>query len=182
MRGKYFKFFFNVLLICFLATVQFSFISGLPYFLDNFNLALVALIVILGFFGLNESLWWALGVGFLLDLFSFAPFGVFLISLVLAVLLADFLLNNFFTNRSLYSFLALTFFSTVFYFLIFIVINYMARLVILKDVKLIFNFNFLLDFGAQIVLNLIFVLVSFYLAGFLSARLRPAFLAKKSLK
>ncbi len=122
----------NIILIISLSVVQIALVSGLPAPAGNLNLALVVLIFILGFSGFNFAAWWAVGVGFLFEIFSFLPFGAFLIGLSLTVIIANWLLNYFFTNRSLYSFLALTGLATVIYGLIinFFVLIFVEQLTI----------------------------------------------------
>ncbi len=115
MNSKYIKIFFNALFIIILVVFQISFIDGLPTYFNNLNLPLVTLIFILVLGGLNPAFWWSLGIGFMFDIFSFMPFGLFTICYFLTIILTHFLLINFFTNRSLYSFLTLTFFATVSY-------------------------------------------------------------------
>src|SRR6056297_2115887 len=77
---------------------------GWPGFL---NLGLIILIFVLELSGFYWGLGWALGLGFFYDIFYFQTFGVFLLSFLLVALLSQFLLAKFFTNRSLYSYLAL---------------------------------------------------------------------------
>ncbi|MBU1684322.1 hypothetical protein KKC56_02565, partial [Patescibacteria group bacterium] len=102
-----------LILIITLAILQLSFISNLPWQLSQLNLFLVILIFILSLGSFKTALWMTIGIGILFDIFSFNLFGFFLICLFLTILFANFLLINFFTNHSLYSFCALTFFSTL---------------------------------------------------------------------
>lgn len=166
----------QALLIILASLLQFSFISGLPLALNNFNLILVILIFILSFGSLKLSMWWAVSAGFLLDTFSFLPFGVFLASLPLTILAANFFIVKFFTNRSLYSFFALTFLTTIFYNIILNLINYLAGY---KSALFSFNRIFLVSLGEQIILNLFAALIIFYIINFISNKWRPVFLIKR---
>lgn len=172
----YLKIFLNLILIVALIIGQLSFISSLPFGLNNFNLILVILIFILMLKGFKMALWWAMGAGFLLDIYSFSPFGIYLISLFLTILLANFLLVNFFTDRSLYSFMVLAFFSTLFYNLLF----YLSALStgMLGKGVITFNKEFWLNLGTQLFLNLLFVFLFFYVISFASKRLKPVFLER----
>lgn len=167
----------NIILIIGLAVAQISLISGLPGLASNLNLVLVVLIFILGFSRFDFAAYWAVGLGFLLEIFSFLPFGAYLVSLSLTLVIANFLLNYFFTNRSLYSFLALTGLATViyeliinFYVLIFVKINSAADLV---------AGNFWFFRLEQIGLNLLSAFIIYYIIHFLGRNFKPVFLIKK---
>jgi len=177
----YLKIFLNLILIYILTVWQISFAAALPFGISHFNLILVILIFILMLGGFKLSLWWALGAGFLLDSYSFLPFGVYLISLFLTVLLANFLLANFFTDRSLYSFLALTFFSTLFYSFLFYLLTYIFSFPEIK-ISVLGEKEFWLALACQLFFNLLFVFILFYIVSFLSKRLKPVFLERSSNK
>ncbi len=175
----YLRIFLNLILIYILSVWQISFIAALPFRISHFNLILVILIFILMFSGFKLSLWWAIGAGFLLDTYSFLPFGVYLISLFLTVLLANFLLANFFTDRSLYSFMALTFFSTLFYSFLFYLLTYIFSFPEIK-VSVLGGKEFWLALGFQLFFNLLSVFLLFYIVNFASKRLKPVFLDRSS--
>jgi len=166
----------NALFIITLAAAQISFISGLPEPFGNLNLILVILIFILGFASFNSAVWWSFGVGLMLEVFLFLPFGVYLITLVLTIVIANFLLDYFFTNRSLYSFLALVALATLVYELI---INSLALIYPGAD-QSVFSAGagFWILILEQIGLNLIFTFFIYYLIHFFGVNLRPVFLIK----
>ena len=166
----------NVILIIVLAVTQIAFISGFSGWLNNLNLLLVVLLFILGFASLDLALGWALGLGLVLELFSFLPFGAYLVSLALTVIAANFLLDYFFTNRSLYSFLALTGLATAIYELIIY-----AAVFILAEIspdEFSLGGNFLAASLKQIGLNLLGMLLIFYVIHFLLRNFKSVFLVK----
>lgn len=166
----------NLIFIIGLVALQLSFISGLPGPFSNLNLVLVVLVFILGFASFNSAVWWSVGAGFMLEFFSFLPFGAHLFSLGLTIIIANFLLNYFFTNRSLYSFLIL------------IVLATLAYELIINLISLIFTeanqhfFGSSINFWAltleQILLNLLLTVIIYYLVHFIGKNLRPVFLIK----
>lgn len=166
----------NTLFIFALGTLQIAFISGLPGWLSYLNLVLVVLIFILGFSSFNFAIWWSVGAGLMLEFFSFSSFGAYLIGLSLTVVIANFLLNYFFTNRSLYSFLALIFLATLAYELI---ISSIYLFFVQAD-KYFFlvNLNFWSLVYKQISLNLVFTVFIYYLIYFLGRSFKPVFLIK----
>jgi hypothetical protein len=167
----------NLLFIIGLGTLQLAFISGLPGWLSSLNLVLVVLIFILGFADFNFAIWWSLGAGPMLELYSFLPYGAYLVSLCLTIIIANFLLNYFFTNRSLYSFLALAALATFAYELI---INFISLIIIPVSIYFFWaSLNFWVYLLEQLCLNLLFTLIIYYLVHYLGSNLRPVFLIKK---
>jgi hypothetical protein len=175
------KIIFNIIFLVILSVLQFAFIPLMPIYLSNLNLILVSLIFILFLFGLNPALWWAAGGGFILDSVSFFPFGSFLFAYFGSAIIIYFLFKHFFTNRSVYSFVALAFFGSLFYTLIFYFYNYFFGLEGDNAVSFL-NSVFWLNFMMQIIFNVSFVFVGFYLMNFTTKRFNPVFLGKKYFK
>jgi len=166
----------NIFFLTILAAAQVSFISGLPSPFNKLNLLLVVLIFILGFAGFKLAAWWSLAAAFILEVFLFLPFGVYLVSLTLTIVAANFLLEYFFTNRSLYSFLALVALATVIYELI---INFLSLIFLEIDRRLfLLEPNFWLSLLEQIGFNLLLTLVFYYLVHFFGRNLKPVFLTR----
>jgi cell shape-determining protein MreD len=175
----YIKIIFNLILIIVLSVIQISFISALPFGLSNFNLALVSLAIILMISNFNISLWWAVGMGFLFDIYSFLPFGTYLVCFFLTVLVANFLLSNFFTNRSLYSFIALIFLSSLCFNFIFYISVYLWGAFGGVSIAVSFGRIFWENLVWQIFLNIIAVFFLFHITNFVSKRLKPVFLERE---
>lgn len=170
----------NIILIIILAIAQISFIGGFSGIAGDLNLALVVLVFILGFSGFGSALFWAFGTGFLFELFSFFPFGSHIFSLIFTVIAANFLLDYFFTNRSVYSFLALSGLSSAvcglaFYFFIFIFsgLNPSAR---------IMDENFLFSMPKRIFMNILLAFVIYYIIYFFGKSFSPVFLIKRKIR
>ena len=175
----YSKIIINFILMLFLAATQLSFISGLPAGLHNFNLVLVVLVFILILTNFNLTAWWAVGMGTFFGILSFTAFGVDLFCLYMTVVAVNFLLINFFTNRSLYSILALVVLATFVYefFLNFII--FLEKLIFNNDIGIVLNAAFWNSKLSQLALNLFASFIIFYLINFVSKKLKPAFLVKK---
>lgn len=172
----YSRIFINFLLLIGLVIIQISFINGLPTVFKNINLIIIVLVFILGLVGFNSAFWWAVGAGLFLDIFSFLPFGINLLCLLATLLLINFLLTNFFTNRSLYSFLVLNFFYTLIFRFFVISLNYIVDSFAKKNFAIHYNLNFLINESSALILNFILVVIIFYLLSFLSVRFKPVFL------
>jgi len=167
-----------IAIICaFLAILQFSFFSALPGAWQQLNLGLMAGMFILFILGLRPALFFAGTFGFFYDILSFNFFGLHIVALGAAILAAYFLLHDWLTNRSLYSFWAailvavLTYnFSTAFLF--FIGSGFQDKLAIFQaDFWLASSYQFAWIFlAAALFFNLTISLIKKY---------KPFFLEKK---
>lgn len=169
----------SISLIAILAVfLQFSFISSLPLFFRPINLPLAALLISLIFFGPKESYISALFFGFVLDSLYFSPFGTYLLSFFLIVLIAQTLLNNWFSNRSLYSFLILALIVSFIFNVLWSTFNFIFTFGGGGDGLFILSWHYLknLFFSAG---WLVFISGTIFLAlSLFSNRLKPVFLRK----
>ncbi len=175
------KYFSAILYIAFLLIAvffQLSLVNSLPYVYSRINLILLALILFLFFFDFRKVIFLALGLGLLMDIFSFQFFGFYSLTLFLTVFLADFLLANWFTNRSAYSFLALTFFTTLFYNFVLYFLFYLSAF--LSDGKFfLWQANFWQGLGLELAWNLGIVFLFFWVMNLTTTKLKPVFLDKR---
>lgn len=174
----YLKIFLNSLLVLFLFTFQVSFISALPGYFSNINILLIFLIYLLIISNLSTAIIFAIAFGALMDIFSFNIFGAYLGAFVFSIILVNFLLVNFFTNRTLYAFLALIVSASILNFLFLIIINNVFSIFV-GDSLIIFNQEFFSSAAKQIVLNSVFMILIYYLTNFLNNRFKPVFLVNK---
>ncbi|MFA5131353.1 MAG: hypothetical protein WC467_02905 [Patescibacteria group bacterium] len=166
------------LIVSFLVLVQFSFVSALPAPFRQFNLILTVLIFTLFFMDFRSALVAALLAGFWLDVLSFYSFGFYLLIIFASLLLAQWILKNWLTNRSLYALSALLIVITVFY-------NFLAAIVLYifsSDYTAFFltQGNFWITLLYQAGWSLLASLIFFNLAALVSRRIKPFFLEKKS--
>ena len=145
--------------------------AGLPL-----NLILLTLILILGMGNFRLAFSWAIGLGVLLDIYSFSSFNIFLVSLVATIILANLLQNNFFTDRSLYSFLALTFFSTCFYEILLLVLSYLNSFFARQEFAMFWTADFWQNEISKIIVNLLAITIFYYFINLVSKNLKPVFL------
>jgi len=174
----YSKIVLNIILVIILAIVQIAFISGLPSWFSNLNLILIVLVFVLGLIGFQSAWWWSIGLGILLDIYHFLPFGIFLISLSSAILLTNFLLTNFFTNRSLYSFLALTTLAGIFYNIILYFLSFISNFFNISSMFIDINGSVLIDEARGLAVNIAAAFFIYFFLSLISNRLKPVFLLK----
>jgi hypothetical protein len=153
-------------LALFVFLIQVSFINSIPGSISSINLILFGLIWFFVFYDFKTSLYFSLSIGLLLDLFSFSFFGVYTLSLIATLILADFISSNLLTNRSIYSFLSLSFFLVLFYRLFSHSLLYFFETKILEG--LWFNSLFYFNLALEILWIFLGIIVSFY---FLQSRI-----------
>jgi len=174
----YLKIFLNSILIIFLLIFQISFISSLPGVFSNINILLIFLVYMLMISNLSSALIYAIALGALMDIFSFSFFGAYLGSYIFSIIIVNFLLVNFFTNRSLYAFIALIISASILSFFFITIISNII-FIFSGDLLISFNKQFFSSVLEQLILNSIFMVLIFYLTNFLSNSFRPVFLVNK---
>lgn len=168
-----------ILLIALLAVfLQFSFISTLPSFFRAINLPLAMLLILLIFFGSYEALISAFFFGLVLDSWHFSPFGTYLLSFLAIILLAQIILNNWLTNRSLYSFLVLTILTSFAYNIIWSSFNFILSLGGDEEGFFLFSWDFIKNSAFSAVWLVLICGITFIVLSQVSHRLKPVFLKK----
>ena len=176
------KIIFNVIAAALLFVIQVAFINALPMRLDGLNLAIVVIIFILVLYGYRLAFWWSFGLGIAIGLFSFLPFGIELAGLLAAVSAASFLLNNFLTNRSLYTFLFLNFIALFVFQAVVYSILFILRAATERPLYFTASQVFWVDQLYALGYNMLATIVGFYLVNYLSVRLKPMFIIKSRNK
>ena len=174
----YFEWFFYFLFFSLIAIVQATFISSLPAAYFAINLPLTALLFSLLFFDKNMSLVLAILMGFWLDILGFNFFGLHILVFLAVVFIIDFMLNNWLTNRSLYSFLVLSILGALIHDIL--LYSMVALWQSGQDGFSFFLFQafFWKQMFWQMFWNAIFMIFFFSLANSLSKHLKPFFLEK----
>ncbi len=172
----------NILFLFIVVLFQMAFINNLPWGFSKLNLILITLIFILGLIDFKFALWWSLGAGFLLDIYSFELFGIYLVVIILTIVITNFLLINFFTNRSLYSFLILSFLALLIYEIFLQLAFYITNVFSHQYYFRIFELDFWVNVLQAEIYNLFLVIIVFYATNFITQKLKPVFLIKNQQK
>jgi hypothetical protein len=170
------KIFFNAFLLLAIIALQKGFVSSLPYFLTGTNLILISIVFILVVYGFRSAFFWTIGAGSILDIYSFIFFGNYLLSFLLVLLLINFLLVYLFTNKSVYSFLAMVFVAYVFFEIFYLFFYYLEVFLSKNDFNIIFNADFFQQKLFGLATTLFVSLLIFNSLNFLSNKLKPVFL------
>ncbi|MFH0891486.1 MAG: rod shape-determining protein MreD [Candidatus Falkowbacteria bacterium] len=169
----------NAILIILLSVSQVSFVSGLPGWFVNINLPIITLVFMLALSGFRLSIFWAFGMGLLLDIYSFLPFGVYMAVFLSIAILINFFLIHFFTNRSLYSFLALAAMALLLHEILVYSLSYAVYFVNRRDLAVYFDGMFWSDQAGVFLVNLSAVFMLFYLFTLAGKNLKPVFLIRR---
>lgn len=159
------------------AVWQWSFIHALPSFASQFNLVLIVAVFTLFFFGFESAAVFSVVSGFWLDLIGFNFFGLYLFSLLATIILIDWLLSNWLTNRSLYSFSFLIFIASAVYSFMLGAAFYFSTSYF--GVFFLFRSSFWSGLAYQSAWSVASALVMFNLVGAATRGLKPFFLADK---
>lgn len=175
----WFKIIIILISVISLSLAQVSFISALPFPFYEFDLLIIFLVFFRALFPGLKNIWIFALAGLIFDVFYIPVIDIFVVVWPLIFLICDFLSSNVFTNRSLYSFLATGFFVTIFYSLILNSAFYLFRVLSSEAGVFILDKGFWLALGSKIILNLLVIIICFYIINFLSNRLRPVFIIKR---
>lgn len=166
----------QVILIVLVLALQLSLINNLPPPFNNFNLCLSLIIFISIIFSYRLAIIWVLSLGFALDGLLVAPFGLHLVSLFLTVVLVRILFVNLFTNKSIYTILTQGLIGTVAYGILLSVFSWGLFYFKVSDLPLMISWSRIYQLGWEIIFNLIFLAILFFVLWFLSNKLKPQFL------
>jgi len=175
---KIIKFSGGFLLLLLLIFFQLSFIDNLatPWSYCNFIFILIFFTVLL----INYQLgfWLTMVSGLFLEIYSPLIFGAIFISLVLTVIIVNFLFNLFFPNRSLYSLLILSAGGTIcFHFFNFLYLN-LAYWLNFSSLRIIFSKDYFFTISWQLFFTLIILVVVFLLLQLFTKRFKSVFLVE----
>jgi len=77
----WYKILLSIIAIITLIIIQVTFLGSFSAYWSNFNLALAILVILLFFLDFPMIMFFAVTAGFMLDLYSALPFGIFMLSI-----------------------------------------------------------------------------------------------------
>lgn len=123
---------FKVMLIFLALVLMVAFHIGfsylLPYPISKINIIFTVIILLLLWHNSGMVVWISFFSNLFIELFTVSPYGVVLFSSTISVLIAYWLYQNFFTNRSIYAALVLTAFTIFIYRLFYIIIMFILKI------------------------------------------------------
>lgn len=172
----YFKIIVNTFLLSVIAAIQLSFVDGLSGYLSELNIVFVTLAFVIGITNFKVWFWWAFGFGFIFDIYSFLPFGLFLILFPLIGVLLNYVLKNYLTDRSLYSFVVLLLILLSFFEVSKTFFTYLLYFFEYKTTFYAFAWS---DLLISILVNYLLVVVVYNVMNITTNILKPVFLVNK---
>lgn len=170
------KIFLFIFVVLFLLLVQFSFLVNFHSLIARLNLLLLVLVILVSLVDFSWSLALVLFGGLLMDIYSNLPFGVFSLTILVTAVVLEALLLNFFTNRSLYSFVFLGLSAVFAYNGIFLSLVGLLYLVGLTD--FLFNANLFAVILFELLSNSIILVLFFIIIDNLSNRFKTNFISQ----
>jgi len=147
--------------------------------LSNLNLLLVVLVFITIIFGINLGFIFAVLIGFWANIYSYLPLGTLIIVYLAVIWVVNFLYKNVFINFSFYTNLLLILIATFLHGLIIYLLNLLFYFSGVSALYIILDKVFLVDFIWQIFLNIILIIILYFIAKFTIKKLNLGFLIKK---
>jgi len=163
-----------ILIICIL--LQVSFISALPAYINAIFLPLIMVIFFTVVISYERALVLALIGGLLLDIYSINIFGVATVSLVATTILTNFLFSHLFTNRSVYSLVALGTIGVIFYNASIVALPYVINAIRSSEYQQNLGLSIFSSLGWDLGLNLASLVLLYFLFSIISPRLKPSIL------
>jgi len=166
-----------ILAAIFVALFQLSLLKFLPFWLGSLNLILTLTLFICLLFNFYSGLWLALISGLVTEIYSPYLPGLLVASLLITLVLINFLFHLLFTNRSLYSLLILGIIGTIFFQTFVVVVSYLVYLVGLSDLAFGLNYDFVVRLFKEIVVNEIFLAALFLIVNLFTKKIKATFLS-----
>lgn len=172
------KILLNLLAVLILGIIQVSFLTTWPPPINALNLIL-SLVIFLGVIvDYRRSLVLAFAGGLFLDLFSFNTFGLVTLAMILVAITVNFLFNEIFTNRSLYSLLILGSTGILIYNILITVGNFFAHFFGF-GLAVSLDWIYFSGLAWQLFLNVLILTIIFFIFHFSTGRLKANFLLSR---
>lgn len=168
---------FNTIIIIFAALFQISFLRNQYFPFNEINVILI-LVIFISLIDYNHGLHWALVASIVLEIYSQYPFGIIFLSYFITFFIIVWLLENFFTNKSFYSFSILGLIGTIVYNLLFLILNQSLSLLNLSDIHIIVDRHYLFSSVLGISINVIMLIILFTVYKIISKRMKTVFLMR----
>jgi len=162
-------------------TFHIAFVPALSVPMSLLNVVLVFLIFISVVYEFYHSLAYGLVMGLFLDLYSALPFGAMLLSLMITLYVVYKVFQHLLTNKSFYTLLGLTGLATIVYNLVLYFYLLLFYFVQTKDKELLVGLSVQKghDFLWQLLLNLVFAALLFFVFNSISRKFKAVFIEAK---
>lgn len=168
----------NLLLILGILFLQLAVVPNLPGIFSQLNLILVSVIFISVVYHFYLGTIYAFFWGFILDLYSFFPFGTMLICLLLTSYAVYRIFEKFLTNKSFYTILGLTVIGTIVFNALIFIYNLGSYFIQTAQWDIFNNqiLNLIINLGPHLAMNLGLAALLFFIFNFTSRRFKAVFI------
>lgn len=157
-----------------MVSMQIALVSTWGAYWGSFNLTLSLLVFLLFMMDFNWVMFLAVLSGFIFDIYSSLPFGVFMVSMLGVSIVLKIILTNLFTNRSFYSVISLGIVGVVLFNLIFLAVGGIVYLLGWSNFYI--DSSYLVRLLYQVINAMIVLSVLFFLANSFSRKFKPNFI------
>lgn len=170
----WYKIIIFTIFIALVAIIQITLLGSFGGYFSSFNLLLALLVILLFLIDFRWITYFTIISGLILDIYSSLPFGLFMISTFLAIMVSNFLLFNFFTNRSFYSVIFVGLLAILSFNAVFLITAGIIYLLGISDFYI--DKNYWLELAYQIVNISIILTILFFLINLFSQKFKPNFI------
>lgn len=160
--------------------LQQSFLPASPFFFPFINLILIYCLLLLLLNNYIVSLYNALILGVFMDIYSPHVFGLYIISFMFAIIVTYIFLTYLFTNKSIYAFIFLTAIATITFQVCYQIILITSSIFTTQiSINNLFTLDDLLIICYENIVNIVFMVIIFYIINYFSVKLKPFFIASR---
>ncbi|NCN07310.1 hypothetical protein GW933_01310 [Candidatus Falkowbacteria bacterium] len=169
----WYKILISTIIIALVAIFQITLLGSFGDYLSSFNLLLAVLVLLLFLIDFKWIMYFTITAGLILDIYSSLPFGIFMVSMFLAITVSNFLLLNFFTNRSFYAVASVGLMAILSFNCVFLGVSGLTYVLGVSDFYIDKNYWLRLLFQ---IINILIILVGlFFIINLSSRRFKPNF-------
>ena len=154
-----------------IALFQVGFVSALPYPWNALNVLLCGVIFLGIVFDYRSGILFAFTAGFAWDIYHGSFFGGYAVALLVTLIVLHAVFENVFTNRSLFTLMALGAAGTLLFNILFALIHFS----VFSEIA---GVGFFVFFGYQFFLNLLCLIAAFFIVHVTSKKFQSIFLSR----
>lgn len=163
-----------IIVIILLSVIQITFLGNFGPMVAGINLGIIGLVLLINLFDFHQAIIFVLMFGFILDVYSGLPFGIFLLSLFFTAVSLELIFFNLLTNRSYYSLIAMGLVAIVFYNVYFYLVTGFLYIIGVSNFSLRVEFWWSMMY--QLVSALVILTLFFWIINKISNKFKPMFL------
>lgn len=170
----WYKVLLSIIVIALIVIAQVTFFGSFNTYWSSFNLILAILVILIFLTDFNNTMFFVIVAGVLLDTYSSLPYGIFLVSLFVAAVSCKIVFSNILTNRSFYSVMLMGLVSLVSFYITFLMVSGLSHFIGLSDFYI--NGRYFIGMLYTFINTLIILAMLFGVVHSLSRSFKPNFI------